>query len=52
MRLALLAGLFIIAALPAVAGVVQPPIAVPEPATVAVLAAGVGALLMARRRRK
>lgn len=51
MRFALLAGLFVTAALPAVAGV-SPPIQVPEPATIAVLAAGVGALLMARRRRK
>lgn len=53
MHLILLAGLFLTAALPALAGQpVTPPVAVPEPATLAVIAAGVGALLVARRRRK
>lgn len=52
MRLALLASLFVTAALPAFAGIAVVPTPVPEPATIAVLAAGVGALLMARRRRK
>ncbi len=53
MHFTLLAVLFAAAALPAMAGVlVEPPVSVPEPATIAVVVAGVGALLMARRRRR
>lgn len=52
MRLVLTAALLVMAAIPAMAGTAPPVVNVPEPATLAVLGAGVAGLLLARRRRR
>lgn len=48
----LLLGMFLVQATAAWATTVNEPVTVPEPASMAVLAAGAGALLIARARRK